>query len=167
MVFFPHKKKRKPAGWQDFMDYVMECMKQKDYLAAMFYCYWGAESVKAAKVKKKDREQQEKIRETFLSRAQKLRALHQQNPVASTMDGFELEVMLRRLRDAKDEFWDIGRAKPSSREEVDRLAEKAKALAQEAAFLEEYFAPHGDILGTEAWLENLGKIIESLYSNIS
>ena len=163
MVFFPHKaKKTNPETVSDFLAYSDECVKQRDYLSAMFYCYWAMEVLTKAKFKKKQKDKQEELIDAFLERAKECRQMYPQNPIASTMKGFELDMMQRRIQEIKNQLEQVPTKPLASADEADKLAEKYKALAEEGVFLDGIFSPLDQEEGPDAWLERLGKSMEKL-----
>ena len=146
----------------DFLAYSDACVQQRDYLAAMFYCYWAVEVLQKAKFKKKERAKQEEFVDAFIARAQECRLKYPQNPIASTMKGPELDMMLRRIQVIKTEMDQIPSVAPPSQDAADKLAEKLKTLAEEGVFLDGIFSSLNQEEGPEAWLDRLSKSMEQL-----
>ncbi len=169
MVFFPHKTKKDPATLAEYVDYIAECTKKQDQLAALFYCYWALEAIKKEreKVKKKDLERVEEFARAFLARAADLRQQYNAHPVASTMKGHELEVMQHRIQDLKAQFQETEAAVPASDEDAGKLSEQLKNIAEEGSFLDDLFSPIGHVEGPEVWQDRLAKGVEHLFTSLA
>ncbi len=169
MAFFPHKSKGDPATVENFLQYSIECGKQHDLLAALFYCYWGLETIKKdrEKIKKKEHVNVDEVTATFTTRAAEIRAKYNQHPIASMMKDPEIEVMWRRILDLKNQIQETAAMVPATDEEAGKLGLKLKVLAEEGSFLDELFSPLDHVEGSEVWQDRLAKGVENLFTNLS
>lgn len=169
MAYFPHKEKGDPATSEEFLQYSLECGKQHDYLAALFYCYWALEVIKnnREKLQKKEHIKVDDLAAKFVTRATELRFRFNQHPIASMMKNPEIEVMQRRIQDIRSQILETSALVPSSDDEAGKLGLKLKALAEEGSFLNELFSPLNQIEGPEVWQERLTKGVENLFTNLS
>ncbi len=169
MVFFPHKTGRSPSKLAEFLEYSTQCVKKQDHLAALFYCYWAMEEIKKEleKSKKKDVDKVMEFYNAFLARGAELRKMYNAKPVASTMEGAELDMMRRRIQDLKSEIAEVEAKTPASDEAAGKLAEKLKDLSEEGSFLDELFSPMGKVEGAEVWQDRLAKGVEHLFTNLA